>query len=83
MDTFVGLKMAYEAAAKGGNIPTALNAANEYAVALFLDRKIKYLQIYDMIRFAMDNVRFIDNPTVEEILETEQEVYKLLKENFN
>jgi 1-deoxy-D-xylulose-5-phosphate reductoisomerase len=82
MDTFVGLKMAYEAASKGGNIPTALNAANEYAVAKFLDRKIKYLTIYDMIRFAMDNVKFIDNPSVEEILNTEQEVYKLLEENF-
>ena len=82
MDTFVGLKMAYEAASKGGNIPTALNAANEYAVAKFLDRKIKYLTIYDMIRFAMDNVKFIDDPSVEEILNTEQEVYKLLEENF-
>ena len=83
MDTFKGLAMAYEAAQRGGNIPTALNAANEYAVALFLDKKIKYLQIYDMIRYAMDNVKFIDNPSVEEILATEQEVYGLLKENFN
>lgn len=83
MDTFKGLAMAYEAAQRSGNIPTALNAANEYAVALFLDKKIKYLQIYDMIRYAMDNVKFIDNPSVEEILATEQEVYGLLKENFN
>ena len=83
MDTFKGLAMAYEAAQRGGNTPTALNAANEYAVALFLDKKIKYLQIYDMIRYAMDNVKFIDNPSVEEILATEQEVYGLLKENFN
>ena len=82
METFKGLKMAYEAAARGGNIPTALNAANEYAVALFLKKEIKYLQIYDMIRFAMDNVNFIDNPTVEEILSTEKQVYEMLKNAF-
>ena len=53
MDTFKGLKLAYEASDRGGNIPTAFNAANELAVAKFLDRKIKYLDIPDIIEYAI------------------------------
>lgn len=81
-ETFKGLKLAYDAAEKGGNIPTALNAANEYAVSRFLDRKIKYLDIADMIEYAMNEVKYIDNPSVEEILETETLVYELLKKKW-
>ena len=79
MDTFKGLKLAYEASDKGGNIPTAFNAANELAVAKFLDRKIKYLDIPDIIEYAMNEVRYIDNPSVDEILETEQTVYEMIE----
>ena len=57
-----------------------INKLNKYIVIKI--SKDLYLTIYDMIRFAMDNVKFIDNPSVEEILNTEQEVYKLLEENF-
>ena len=53
METFKGLKFAYNAAERGGNIPTAMNAANELAVSRFLDEKIKYLDIYDIIEYAM------------------------------
>ena len=77
-DTFRGLALAYEAMTRGGNIPVSFNAANEKAVALFLDRKIKYLEITDIIEEAMKQTRFIENPTLEEILETEQEVYEFI-----
>ena len=73
------LKLAYTASDKGGNIPTAFNAANELAVAKFLDRKIKYLDIPDIIEYAMNEVRYIDNPSVDEILETEQTVYEMIE----
>lgn len=81
-DTFKGLRLAYEAAGKGGNIPTAFNAANELAVARFLDRKIKYLDIPDMIEYAMNNVKFIDNPSVSEILATESSVYEMIESRW-
>ena len=79
METFRGLKLAYEAARRGGNIPTALNAANELAVSKFLKEKIKYLDIPDIIEYAMDNVEFIDNPTVEQIFATEKTVYEMIE----
>lgn len=75
METFYGLKLAFEAGRTGGSLPTVLNAANEKAVALFLDRKIGYLQIPELIRECMENHRNIAEPTLEEILQTEQEVY--------
>ncbi len=75
METFYGLKLAFEAGRKGGSLPTVLNAANEAAVAMFLERKIKYLQIPEMIRCCMERHQNIADPTVEQILETEQETY--------
>ena len=77
-DTFVGLKLAMEAGTKGGNMTTAFNAANEKAVAMFLDRKISYLQITEIIEAAMNNCSFIENPDVEQILATEQDVYDFI-----
>ena len=82
METFKGLKLAYEAAKRGGNIPTALNAANEYAVAKFLNDEIKFLDIADMIECAMNEAEFIADPDVEEILETEAKTYELLERNY-
>lgn len=79
MDTFLGLKLAYEAMKKGGNIPTAFNAANEKAVALFLERKIPYLQITELIEMCMEECPYIDNPNVEQILETEALAYEMIK----
>uniref|UniRef100_UPI004056F8FF 1-deoxy-D-xylulose-5-phosphate reductoisomerase n=1 Tax=Agathobacter sp. TaxID=2021311 RepID=UPI004056F8FF len=75
-DTFRGLSLAYEAMARGGNIPSAFNAANEKAVALFLNRKIKYPEITDIIEETMSRIGFVENPTLEEILATEQEAYE-------
>jgi 1-deoxy-D-xylulose-5-phosphate reductoisomerase len=81
-ETFKGLKLAYDAASKGGNIPTAFNAANELAVSRFLDRKIKYLDIPDMIEYAMNETKFIDNPSVDEILATERSVYEMIESRW-
>ena len=63
LDTFKGLALAMKAARAGGNIPTAFNAANERAVALFLNKKIKYLEIIDIIEACMENASFIENPS--------------------
>lgn len=80
MENFDGLRLAYLAATAGGSMPTVYNAANEKAVSLFLERKISYLRITEMIESAMNLHRVIDNPTLEEILETEAEVYRLIDE---
>lgn len=79
IDNFVGLKLAYAAGKKGGNVPTVFNAANEYAVAKFLNREIGFLEITDMIEHAMNHIDFIDNPDVDDILFTERATYELLK----
>ncbi len=82
LDTFKGLALAKKAAKAGGNIPTAFNAANEKAVAMFLDRRIKYLEIIDIIEACMDNAAFIKNPSVDEILQTEQCAYDYISKRW-
>lgn len=82
METFRGLKLAYDACRRGGNIPTALNAANERAVAMFLDRKIAYLQIPEIIEACMEQCHFVENPSVDEILETEKEAYEYIESRW-
>ena len=79
-DTFYGLKLAYDAQRIGGSMPTVYNAANEKAVGLFLDRKIKYLQIPELIQKAMEQHKVIENPNVDEILQTEASVYRYIEE---
>lgn len=81
-ETFKALKLAYDAAGTGGNIPTAFNAANELAVAKFLDRKIKYLDIPEIIQYAMEKTRLVENPSVEQILETEKNAYELIESRW-
>ena len=82
METFRGLKLAYEASAIGGSMPTVYNAANEKAVSLFLDRKIKFLQIPEVIEACMQNHKNILNPTVDDILNTEAEAYDYIAKHF-
>lgn len=82
METFYGLKLAFEAGRTGGSLPTVLNAANEKAVALFLDRKIGYLQIPELIQECMERHQNIVDPTLEQILETEQAVYAYIDEKI-
>ena len=82
METFKGLPLAMEAARVGGSMPTVFNAANEKAVALFLQRKIRFLDIYTIIEDAMERHEVVSNPTVEEILKIEQEIYKRIESRW-
>lgn len=75
-DTFYGLELAYEAGRKGGSLPTVFNAANELAVSQFLNREIKYLEITEIIEDCMKAHKNIENPTLEQILETEAATYE-------
>lgn len=79
MDNFRALAMAFKAGRMGGSMPVVFNAANEMAVSKFLNRKIKYLEIVDIIEDAMENHKFVDNPTLEEILTAEQETYERIE----
>ena len=79
METFKGLPLAMQASKTGGSMPTVFNAANEKAVALFLNRKIGFLDIYEIIEKAMNEHELILNPTVEEILNIEQDIYKRIE----
>ncbi|MBO4750443.1 MAG: 1-deoxy-D-xylulose-5-phosphate reductoisomerase [Lachnospiraceae bacterium] len=71
-ENFEGLALAYEAARIGGSMPTVFNAANEKAVELFLQRKIGYLQIPELIRGAMESHKAVEAPGVETILEAQR-----------
>lgn len=81
-ETFRGLALAYRAAEAGGTLPTVFNAANEKAVALFLQKKITFLQIPELIESSMEQHKVIADPTVEQILETEASTYEYIKEKF-
>ena len=81
-DTFRGLALAYLAMEKGGNIPTVYNAANEKAVSLFLDRKISYPEITELIEACMEDAEFIDHPDVDEILWTEAADYEFIEKKI-
>ena len=80
METFRGLKLAYEVGRTGGSLPTVYNAANEKAVELFLNNKIKFLDIYKIIEKCVDKHSVINNPSIEEILEVERKTYDYIKE---
>lgn len=77
-ETFKGLSMAYDAIHTGGSMPTVFNAANEKAVSLFLNRKIRFLEIYDLIQGAMENHKVMANPSVDQILEAERSAYEFI-----
>ena len=79
MDTFLGLRYAYEAIGIGGSMPTVFNAANEMAVGQFLNREIKYLEIIEIIEDCMRAHKNIENTTLDQILETEAATYARIK----
>ncbi|MDE6661871.1 MAG: 1-deoxy-D-xylulose-5-phosphate reductoisomerase [Lachnospiraceae bacterium] len=83
IETFSGLRLAYDAARRGGSMPTVFNAANEMAVALFVEKKIGFLQIPELIEKSMGHHRVIENPSVDEILQTETETYEYIKQVMN
>ncbi len=82
METFFGLSLAYDAADAGGNVPTIYNAANEKAVAMFLDGRISYVEIPEIIASSMMEVFYKENPTLEEILETEKATYEFIESRW-
>ncbi|MBR3517376.1 MAG: 1-deoxy-D-xylulose-5-phosphate reductoisomerase [Lachnospiraceae bacterium] len=79
METFTGLPLAIRAGKTGGTLPTVYNAANERAVALFLDGRIGFLQIVELIEKAMEHHTVVENPDVEQILAAENETYEYLE----
>ena len=82
METFTGLQLALRAAREGGSVPTVFNAANEKAVSLFLNRKIRFLEIPEIIEMCMDAHKRIENPDVAEILEAEKATYELIQSKW-
>ena len=82
MDTFLGLPMAMDAARAGGSMPTVFNAANELAVKKFLQEKIGFLDIYEIIGQSMERHRVIENPDLDEILAVETETYKWIESRW-
>lgn len=79
MEVFEGLKYAFEAAKLAHSMPTVYNAANEFAVARFLERKISYMDITGLIRLAMDKHRLIKSPSIEEIWEIQRDTEEYLE----
>ena len=82
LDVFEGLALAYEAARAGGSMPTVFNAANERAVAKFLNREIGFLDIVRIIRQAMEHHQVIVNPDLDQILDTEQQTYDFIESRW-
>ena len=81
-ETFEGLALAIEAMKQGGSMPTVFNAANEKAVALFLKEKIRFLQITEIIRRAMEEIPCRQHPDLKTILDTEQAVYEFIESRW-
>ena len=81
-ETFSGLKLALDAAKTGGTMPTVFNAANERAVALFLEKKIGFTEIYDIIEGSMDAHKVSYMPDVDTILQAEAEVYAYISSRW-
>ena len=75
-DKFKGFDLAFKAGKTGGSLPTIYNAANELAVSKFLNEEIRFLDIPELIETAMNNHKVIDNPSLEQILESEKEAYE-------
>jgi len=82
LEVFYGLKLAYEAGRVGGSLPTVYNAANEYAVKQFLQKKIAYPDIVEMIVQAMQHHQAVKNPDVSQILDAERETYEYLESRW-
>ena len=81
-DTFEGLGLALRALREGGNMPTVFNAANEKAVSLFLNRKISYLEIPEIIGLCMDNIQYKDISGLDDILDSETATYEWISSRW-
>nr|WP_294530252.1 1-deoxy-D-xylulose-5-phosphate reductoisomerase [uncultured Blautia sp.] len=82
MDTFLGLPMAIKAAQAGGSMPTVFNAANELAVRMFLQEKIRFLDIYEIIGQSMERHKVIPHPDLDQILAVEKETYQWIESRW-
>ena len=82
METFRGLPMAIQASREGGSMPTVFNAANELAVKKFLEEKIGFLDIYEIIAQSMDRHKKIAHPDLDEILSVEQDTYQWIESRW-
>lgn len=78
-DVLRGIPLAKQAFETGGSMTTVMNAANEFAVAKFLKKEIGFTDIYRMIEYAMKQHMFIKKPSLDDILETERETYRVLE----
>lgn len=83
VNIFRNLSFAYESIKRGGNMPCILNAANEIAVEGFLNDKISYLTMSDVLEQAMQKVSFVKSPTVDDCFETDAEAREITKELIN
>ena len=81
-ETFRGLSFARRAGREGGTMPTVFNAANEQAVRLFLEEKIGFLDIYDVIEDCMDNLPVAKDPDTDTILAAEAEVCRRIESRW-
>ncbi|HEX3023496.1 MAG TPA: 1-deoxy-D-xylulose-5-phosphate reductoisomerase [Lachnospiraceae bacterium] len=82
-ETFRGLTLAFEVGRMGGSMPTVYNAANEMAVAKFLKREIQFLDITNIIEYAVKEHKNQPNPSVMEILDIEANTYDIIKSKWN
>ena len=82
METFLGLPLAMKASQMGGSMPTVFNAANERAVSKFLQRKIEFTDIYQIIIESMEHHKVQQQPTIEEILDTEKATYEFIESRW-
>ena len=82
METFRGLPMAIQASREGGSMPTVFNAANELAVKKFLEEKIGFLDIYEIIAQSMERHKKIAHPDLDEILSVEQDTYQWIESRW-
>lgn len=82
METFRGLPMAIQASWEGGSMPTVFNAANELAVKKFLEEKIGFLDIYEIIAQSMERHKKIEHPDLDEILSVEQDTYQWIESRW-
>ena len=82
METFLGLPLAMKASQMGGSMPTVFNAANERAVSKFLQRKIGFTDIYQIIIESMEHHKVQQQPTIEGILDTEKATYEFIESRW-
>ena len=80
METFRNLQLAFNAMDKGGNSPCVLNAANEIVVDAFLNNRIGFLSMSDVIENCMEKITFVKNPTIEDYVNTDRETRILANE---